>query len=101
MKLHNYPDEFQELVAVTAEEKHIPESAVRRDYYIVRNSYTQTKSRISKPQPRYFKKLTHGCGKSENKTAKNHPMSKETWGDLSAVLNVVLSGFSAYSAEII
>lgn len=35
MKLHNYPDEFQELVAVTAEEKHIPELAVRRDYYIV------------------------------------------------------------------
>lgn len=35
MKLHNYPDEFQELIAVTAHERHIPESAVRRDYYIV------------------------------------------------------------------
>ncbi len=35
MKLHNDPDEFQELIAVTAAEKHIPESAVRRDYYIV------------------------------------------------------------------
>lgn len=35
MKLHNYPDEFQELIAITAQEKHIPQSAVRRDYYIV------------------------------------------------------------------
>lgn len=35
MKLHNYPDEFQELISVTAHERHIPESAVRRDYYIV------------------------------------------------------------------
>lgn len=35
MKLHNSPDEFQELISVTAHEKHIPESAVRRDYYIV------------------------------------------------------------------
>lgn len=35
MKLHEYPDEFQELAAVVANEKHIPEDAVRRDYYIV------------------------------------------------------------------
>ena len=35
MKLHNSPNEFQELISVTAHEKHIPESAVRRDYYIV------------------------------------------------------------------
>lgn len=35
MKLHNYPDEFQELTVIVAREKHIPESAVRRDYYIV------------------------------------------------------------------
>ena len=36
MKLHNDQAEFQELVTVTAREKHIPESAVERDYYIVR-----------------------------------------------------------------
>lgn len=35
MKLHNYSDAFQELITVTAQEKHIPEVAVRRDYYIV------------------------------------------------------------------
>lgn len=36
MRLHNNPTEFQELVTLTAREKHIPESAVERDYYIVR-----------------------------------------------------------------
>lgn len=35
MKLHNFPEAFQELVTVVAQEKHIPESAVTRDYYIV------------------------------------------------------------------
>lgn len=35
MKLHNYPNEFRELIAVVAQEKHISESAVERDYYIV------------------------------------------------------------------
>ena len=37
MKLHNNPDEFQELITLAAREKHIPESAVERDYYIVRS----------------------------------------------------------------
>ena len=36
MKLHDNPNEFQELITLTAQEKHIPESAVERDYYIVR-----------------------------------------------------------------
>lgn len=36
MRLHNNPAEFQELITLTASEKHIPESAVERDYYIVR-----------------------------------------------------------------
>ena len=36
MKLHNNPSEFQELITLTAREKHIPESAIERDYYIVR-----------------------------------------------------------------
>lgn len=35
MKLHIYPDEFRELITVVANEKHISESAVERDYYIV------------------------------------------------------------------
>lgn len=30
MKLHNNPTEFQELITLTAREKHIPESAVER-----------------------------------------------------------------------
>lgn len=36
MKLHENQTEFQELVTLTAREKHIPESAVERDYFIVR-----------------------------------------------------------------
>lgn len=35
MKLHTYPEEFQELISVVANDKHISESAVERDYYIV------------------------------------------------------------------
>ena len=35
MKLHEYPEEFQELISLTAAWKHLPESAVERDYYIV------------------------------------------------------------------
>ena len=36
MKLHDDPTVFHELITLTAREKHIPESAVERDYYIVR-----------------------------------------------------------------
>lgn len=36
MKLHNNPSEFRELITLAAREKHIPESAVERDYYIVK-----------------------------------------------------------------
>ena len=35
MKLHTFPDEFHQLITVVANEKHISESAVERDYYIV------------------------------------------------------------------
>lgn len=35
MKLHTFPEEFRELITVVANEKHISESAVERDYYIV------------------------------------------------------------------
>ena len=35
MKLHTNPDAFHELTTIVANELHIPESAVRRDYYIV------------------------------------------------------------------
>ena len=35
MKLHTRPEEFRELITVVANEKHISESAVERDYYIV------------------------------------------------------------------
>ena len=35
MKLHENKSDFRELITLTAQEKHIPESAVERDYYIV------------------------------------------------------------------
>ena len=35
MKLHDSPNEFQDLIAIVAEQKHLPESAIERDYYIV------------------------------------------------------------------
>lgn len=35
MNLHTHPDEFHELIAIVAKKKHISESAVERDYYIV------------------------------------------------------------------
>lgn len=35
MNLHTFPEEFRELITVVANEKHISESAVERDYYIV------------------------------------------------------------------
>ena len=36
MKLHEFPEEYNELVSLVAREKHISESAVRRDYAVVR-----------------------------------------------------------------
>ena len=44
MKLHENQTEFQELVTLTAREKHIPESAVERDYFIVRALLCLTES---------------------------------------------------------
>lgn len=35
MKLHEYPDDFRDLISLTAAYRHIPESATERDYYIV------------------------------------------------------------------
>ena len=35
MKLHEYNEEFKQLITLVAREKNIPESAVERDYYIV------------------------------------------------------------------
>ena len=35
MKLHEYRDEFRDLISIVASKLHIPESAVERDYYIV------------------------------------------------------------------
>lgn len=35
MKLHEFPNEFQDLISIVAESKHLPESAIERDYYIV------------------------------------------------------------------
>ncbi len=36
MRLHEFPDEFKELITIVAKSKSLPESAVERDYYIVR-----------------------------------------------------------------
>ena len=35
MKLHEFTTEFKNLISVVAAYKHLPESAVERDYYIV------------------------------------------------------------------
>ena len=35
MKLHEFPTEFRDLISIVASRKHLPESAVERDYYIV------------------------------------------------------------------
>ena len=35
MKLHEFPSEFKDLISIVAESKHLPESAIERDYYIV------------------------------------------------------------------
>lgn len=35
MKLHEFPTEFRDLISIVASHKHLPESAVERDYYIV------------------------------------------------------------------
>ena len=35
MKLHEYKNEFKDLISITAAYKHLPESAIERDYYIV------------------------------------------------------------------
>lgn len=35
MKLHEFPSEFSDLISIVALRKHLPESAVERDYYIV------------------------------------------------------------------
>ena len=35
MKLHEFSDEFKDLISIVANDKHLPESAIERDYYIV------------------------------------------------------------------
>lgn len=35
MKLHEFPSEFKDLISIVAESKHLPESAIERDYCIV------------------------------------------------------------------
>lgn len=35
MRLHEYPKEFKDLVSIVATQKHLPEAAIIRDYYIV------------------------------------------------------------------
>ena len=35
MKLHEFPNDFKDLISIVAADKHLPESAIERDYYIV------------------------------------------------------------------
>ena len=35
MLLHNYPSDFKDLISIVADQMHLPESAIERDYYIV------------------------------------------------------------------
>lgn len=35
MKLHEFTTEFRDLISIVSADKHLPESAIERDYYIV------------------------------------------------------------------
>ena len=35
MKLHEYQEEFRQLITIVAADMHLPESAIERDYFIV------------------------------------------------------------------
>lgn len=35
MKLQEFPSEFRDLISIVAKDKHLPDSAIERDYYIV------------------------------------------------------------------
>lgn len=47
MKLHEFPEEFHDLISIVAREKHILESAVQRDYYIVMMLQNLSKSEFA------------------------------------------------------
>ena len=35
MKLHEFTTEFRDLISIVSADKHLPESAIERDYYIL------------------------------------------------------------------
>ena len=35
MKLHEFPNAFRDLISIVSADKHLPESTIERDYYIV------------------------------------------------------------------
>ena len=39
MKLHEFEQEFRQLISIVARQKHISESAVERDYYMLISAY--------------------------------------------------------------
>lgn len=47
MNLHKFKEDFQILISIVAKEKHIPESAIKRDYYIVLLLYNLSSSQFS------------------------------------------------------
>lgn len=59
MKLHTHPEEFRELITVVANEKHISESAVERDYYIVMMLKSLADSPETSCQGLFIKKISN------------------------------------------
>ena len=39
MKLHEFPSEFRDLISIVAKDKHLPESAIERDYDITKSQF--------------------------------------------------------------
>jgi len=54
MNLHINEEQFKNLITLTAQDKHIPESAVYRDYFIVRSLMQAREGRVDNKQFRTY-----------------------------------------------
>lgn len=106
MKLHDNPNEFQELITLTAQEKHIPESAVERDYYIVRALLYLSQSEyasscvfkggtsLSKCYPGSIERFSEDIGQYRTKSMSYQARNKNIAPDRSRALDESLAACS-------